>query len=994
MATKRTSIDHRLQDRSPTPPPAYESSLVAQWPLSSIAKTPYMLAGTRKGVVVQQMSDLEIYDVHDGSNVASTDFSANGELTSVSVSGCGSYVFTGGSDGKVRKWNVGALSLDCICVSERLGTDWIESLSVSPGVSASGKIVIGVLTRDNCVYMLDGDRLEVAASRKAPNLHKNGVECFAISSSGNNVVTSAARAKAKSQAFKLWTGQMEEVVKLKQPHMNAVQGVVFGPTSDDKFYSFANDCAIKIWSFKNKVCTSTIESAHHASISNMSFSSDGGYFLTTAMDNSLTMWNVSTNKRRASCDAGEILSQAVFCGSEDERVVTLSRAGGVMVWEESNPDRRLVDNSVIQEAVESTTTQEPPVPLSQPPHATGVPPAAQPAEPSPRMSFNILNKMTSAFRSSSKSFDSSVTNSPVTPASSPQGISSATHRRSANRGSLTGAVAMPGMGAIPIDNYNLDRDSASTIEDPSLKLEVAQNQVYYTKTKNAKLEKEVEGLKAKLYAKDVELQKKQEELDAAVLQSQQTGRQWRTYHDHALNDTASRWRTHSESLEAEKQNEADANSSIREEIEHLKEEYNIFKQKKDAALDARIDEVERLKELLKEQEADNDKRGFMDQIIFNILKGTKCMDVQYSLKQDEGRMTSLSKLVADAMNNDYLPATQLMDAARRHKNWEAEGRKKLSEDIRAIVLDKEIEFAYKRHETIRSIESLRDRTLNQCRELASKMRSDVTNAEIYKKRYHELVEEHDFVEKKVVEGEERLNSERERLGEISVSGNATLVREAQSNIQDNLQDVAKWVDVKKDIYYTMKKEENLYFRALESRDNSRANYESRQMIYDEGIGQAFVSAIKIVSDADEVAAAEEYKKQLKLEKEQEEKNKIKREKERREKRKKAIEAKEVAGTINQEAGTRKRSNKKSPFLMGTHATMNRIRERMQGKYDVSFGDLVSKDSKFNRGDIAFKRTRETEKAGLHEPPLSRALFAESARKNQTSERNTVLERHM
>mmetsp|Transcript_16227 Transcript_16227/g.33338 ORF Transcript_16227/g.33338 Transcript_16227/m.33338 type:complete len:974 (+) Transcript_16227:194-3115(+) len=970
----RQSIEHRVDERTPTPPPTHESSFVSDWPISSIPFTPYVFAGSKGGVLAGNMKDLGLYNVYDGSSVASSAVDSNGEVTTIGVSGCGTFVFTGSSDGKVRKWVVGALSIDCVGESQRLGDDWIERVSISPGLPNS-RDVVGVLTKDNCVYMLDGDGLEIISSRKAPNLHKNGVECFAVSSSGNNIVTSAARAKAKSQAFKLWTGKLEEVVKLKQPHMNVVQGVVFGPTSDDQFYSFANDCCIKVWSFSKKVCTKTIENAHYASISTLSFSRDGRYFLTTAMDNTLTMWNASTSKRRASCDSGEILSQAVFCGENDDRISTLSRAGRVMVWKETNPDRCFVDNSIFKDV--GSDLPDPPEPPASDDEIS-----SETAHASPRASTSILKRMTSAFRSSSKSIDSYITSSPKTPQASPQGMPPPPKGIPTLRHSATGAIAMPGLGLksmeeISISEHNEgDGGSVATTalgEASSLELEIAQNQAYFVGSKNEKLLEQVETLKGQLYTKDMELHRKQEELNAANLRCQQLGQQWQAYHDQAVNETASRWRSHSESLEAEKQNEINANSSIRDEVETLKEEYVQFRQEKERILRERDEEIESMRAMLSEQEAVNDKRGFMDQMIFDILKGTKCMDVQYSLKQDEIRVGNLTQLVAEATENDYLSATQLLDSVKRHKSWEASERKKLCEDVRALILEREIDFAYKRHDTIRTMESLRDRTLQNCRDLASKVRSETTTAEVHKRKYHELVEEHIFVESKLEEAEECLNAERERLGQLTTAGHATLVHEAQSNIQDYLLEVEKWVNVKKDIYYTMKIQEDIYFKAMATRDKSKDEYAMRQRIYDEGIGQAFVSAIKIVSDADEVAAAEEFKKQMQKEKEDEKVRKEMKDIERRQRRKKELETEE-----KRRAEEEVKKGKPSPAsLVGTHATWSRIRERMQGKYDFSFKDFVSKDGKLNRGG---------------EPKLNRALFTDNAR-GRESGRKKMMERH-
>jgi len=181
------------------------------------------------------------------------------------------------------------------------------------------------------------------------------------------------------------------------------------------------------------------------------------------------------------------------------------------------------------------------------------------------------------------------------------------------------------------------------------------------------------------------------------------------------------------------------------------------------------------------------------------------------------------------------------------------------------------------------------------------------------------------------------------------------------------------VNVKKDIYYTMKIQEDIYFKAMATRDKSKDEYAMRQRIYDEGIGQAFVSAIKIVSDADEVAAAEEFKKQMQKEKEDEKVRKEMKDIERRQRRKKELETEE-----KRRAEEEVKKGKPSPAsLVGTHATWSRIRERMQGKYDFSFKDFVSKDGKLNRGG---------------EPKLNRALFTDNAR-GRESGRKKMMERH-
>ena len=95
ISMHRQSIEHRVDERTPTPPPTHESSFVSDWPISSIPFTPYVFAGSKGGVLAGNMKDLGLYNVYDGSSVASSAVDSNGEVTTIGVSGCGTFVFTG-----------------------------------------------------------------------------------------------------------------------------------------------------------------------------------------------------------------------------------------------------------------------------------------------------------------------------------------------------------------------------------------------------------------------------------------------------------------------------------------------------------------------------------------------------------------------------------------------------------------------------------------------------------------------------------------------------------------------------------------------------------------------------------------------------------------------------------------------------------------------------------------------------------------------------------
>ena len=62
-------------------------------------------------------------------------------------------------------------------------------------------------------------------------------------------IVTVAKAPASKQALKFWDANLKEIRKVKQPHNNIVNGVVFSPKDDDKFFTYSGDCSIKQWFF-------------------------------------------------------------------------------------------------------------------------------------------------------------------------------------------------------------------------------------------------------------------------------------------------------------------------------------------------------------------------------------------------------------------------------------------------------------------------------------------------------------------------------------------------------------------------------------------------------------------------------------------------------------------------------------------------------------------------------------------------------------------------
>lgn len=678
------------------------------------------------------------------------------------------------------------------------------------------------------------------------------------------------------------------------------------------------------------------------------------------MDNKLTVWTTEENSIRRSLilDAKKILYKADFCDDDRGELVTVDGSGSVEIWDEHDIE-------------ESRAT--PPVGEVH----SGQPASIRSSLTAPLANMNILGRMSSVFKGSgsSRSLEDNLGLSSV--ATSP-GLNEE-YARSATETGVDSVKGSYGYRSSPQD---------------VMELEAAKNAAVFERSRSEKLSKQVDELNSQLRATALELKKKEDELQGSAAVMEQLAKQWQIYHETTLSNTANLWKSYFDAHAKDRQEALVSSASVEKQLEGLKDEHRISMREKAEALDARLGEVRRLKRRVRELEVDRDKRGFMDSNIFAILKGTKCMDVQHSLRQDEARISNLTSLIASAMNSDmYLPATTLMDSVRRHKAWETECRGKLCKNIRSLVLEAEIEFAYKRHDAIKDIESLRDKTLVQSKELASKLRSDVHNVEVAKKRCREVVEEMSLVDAELKKAEDKLSYEQDALTGLPETEQSPSVQRINAGIQECQLEVKKWIDVKKEILYAVKLNKGLYERAVEARDRSEAVYEGRKKIYDEGISQAFVCAIKIVSDAEEVAAAKEYKKKVRKEGEKQLEKKEKNELMEKKKSENEAESNERSPRANNQgiSATKTKFFGSPASYTGTQATWHRIREKIQGKYDFDFSEFVSKDGKFNRGDVPFKRTKETELEGIHNSPINRALFVDSQRSRNDNSRRSILE---
>ena len=142
--------------------------------------------------------------------------------------------YVGGQAGRMEKWCVQGGHLVRQGRWEATVGGSVSAIAASSG-GGSGGVVAVVGTSQDVVLLSAQDLGKVLARRQGlGNMHKNGVDCLALSCLGSNLVTSAAFAKPTSQAIKLWSSDLTTSHKIKQPHNHVVLGVLFSAKDNDK----------------------------------------------------------------------------------------------------------------------------------------------------------------------------------------------------------------------------------------------------------------------------------------------------------------------------------------------------------------------------------------------------------------------------------------------------------------------------------------------------------------------------------------------------------------------------------------------------------------------------------------------------------------------------------------------------------------------------------------------------------------------------------------
>jgi hypothetical protein len=948
------------------------------------------------------------------------------------ASPCGLFVFAAAGNRTVTKYEISTLGL--IAQSQPVFDDFITHLCHSGSSTNTRSFVLAVGGDNSWAAVLDDTDLTVVSKKK--KLHAVPIEHAAISTSGGNIVT-VCKAPARKQAMKLFDQGFSEKHKIKPPHENLVNGLIFSPVNDDKFYSYAQDCAIKSWSFSKRCTLQLVANAHSANITCLMLSNDGTRMVSSSADNFLILWDPETNSKITSLDVAEPLADLTFCTANSAQIVTLGKSGSVHAWKESQPDINIdLDiKSTLNNYQRMSTTESLKAIHDQ--KSLGIMHLQS-------ISGKDLTQRRTSFGARATVGEGIAARLTVFERGSMEEAPPELHHQPARvqhpridavqESPLLGPRNPPGTPPTP-EQTSKDRALDALAQDISLtKDELSLTTGDLTKTKSelhailaenehlkqqcARLSKELNETNA---AKDIVIKQQDERIlnmqyDVHKMQSE-LHEQWANHHETVLTahaDETNRWRSHSESLQAAQRHE-------KEEVEKkLREDEELFKKHKEsfeAHSSELTDEVRTLRKMLideekvkldfqkkvaeyeeKEMTRETAEMGTVQKMVEEILKQCRVLNSKTSQERIEKRIVDLAVALEKAFHFDKKTSSTLLENVRRQKVWEKDEKSRLVHDIRSLVLEAEIAHVYQRSEAVKDIEELRKRTEKELTALLERLRGEEKAMLQAKKKFGEFHEEIVEVDKVVNKYLTEINDLRTTLATLSISNGAQEMHRVQAKISDLSIELQAWTDLKRDFNLALTKQDMLYRKLKSNRDNTHRTYHAKKNTFDEGIGLAFDEAIEIVADADEQEAIR--RRELRQEEEREKMRILSSQKnvDRQLEGKEAVRKKELRKHVSDlnlsidplsYSSPMKGNNPNSPGAMiGTLATWARIRDKAQGRnYDFDFSDYLSKDGKKNT--VPFKPSMQNSPL-LNPRPTDRMLLEGRVKERDEGSMKTIL----
>ncbi|MDE2887986.1 MAG: hypothetical protein OXR72_07200 [Gemmatimonadota bacterium] len=271
-----------------------------------------LVSGTSNGKVLS-------WDLETG-NAALV--SGHGSLASMALSSDGVTLAMGYQDGTIRLWDAAR--------EARIATLEGHTSGVSSVAFSSDGAILASGSWDRTVRLWDMKTLEPAGTLEG---HSGGVTSVTFSPDG---ATLASAGGWRDATVRLWDMASREPVGILEGHMNEVRSV--SVSSDGALLASGGgyeDKTVRLWNVATRELIGVLE-GHTGSVNAVVFSPDDALLASGSRDG-VTLWDVSTRKRRTSLNNRRSVNSLAF--SEDGTTLATGTWGGATLWDVENREQ-------------------------------------------------------------------------------------------------------------------------------------------------------------------------------------------------------------------------------------------------------------------------------------------------------------------------------------------------------------------------------------------------------------------------------------------------------------------------------------------------------------------------------------------------------------------------------------------------------------------------------------------------------------------------------
>ncbi len=195
------------------------------------------------------------------------------KVKTVSFSPDGQLIASGGTDSKVKLWNLKGTLLKTFEGHD----DWVWDVSFSP----DGRKIVASASADATIRLWDlqGDCIKVLKDDREPNLFRS----ISFSPDGSQL------ASASGKSVKLWKLDSGQLLGIFEGHRDVVSSVCFTPDGQN-ILSASYDNTLKLWTSDGAEMQTFDE--HTGAVRAATISPDGEQFLSASSDGTIKLWQL------------------------------------------------------------------------------------------------------------------------------------------------------------------------------------------------------------------------------------------------------------------------------------------------------------------------------------------------------------------------------------------------------------------------------------------------------------------------------------------------------------------------------------------------------------------------------------------------------------------------------------------------------------------------------------------------------------------------------